>query len=318
MRTPNIAFVVPCYNEEPVLNETARRLAQKTAALCAENIISQNTRVFFVDDGSTDGTWSLIKKLHSGNPALFDGVKLTRNCGHQNALLAGLLTAKASFDAVISMDADLQDDINAVDGMIRQFREGCHIVYGVRSARKTDTFFKKITAQGFYKTLEFLGADIVYNHADFRLMSRQALASLAEFGEVNLFLRGLVPMLGYKTGIEYYERMERFAGESKYPLGKMLKFAFEGITSLSIKPIRMITWMGVLIFSVSLALIGVFIYQYFMSGTVPGWASTIVSLWGIGGLILFSIGIIGEYIGKIYLETKHRPRFQIENVLGTE
>ena len=268
----------------------------------------------FVNDGSTDRTWPIICELHEKNP-LFSGVNLSRNRGHQNALLAGLMTAKDCADMVISMDADLQDDINAVDEMVDKFDEGCDIVYGVRSSREKDTFFKKFTAEGFYRVMNLLGADTVFNHADYRLMSKRALEGLEQFKEVNLFLRGIVPMIGYKTGVVEYERGERFAGESKYPLKKMLAFAMEGITSLSTKPLQYISGLGFLIFAVSILMLIYFIAQWAIGGTVAGWASVICSVWAIGGLILLSIGVMGEYVGKIYMETKARPRFIIQDVL---
>jgi glycosyltransferase involved in cell wall biosynthesis len=279
------------------------------------NIISVKSKIIFVDDGSSDATWNIIKNCCADRPQIFGGIKLSGNRGHQNALLCGLLTVKDYCDAVISMDADLQDDISVLDQMIRQYACGCEIVYGVRSDRKTDSAFKRISAQGFYRFMTFLGVKIIYNHADFRLMGRRSLDALAEYGEVNLFLRGIIPMLGYKTGIVRYARAERYAGESKYPLRKMLAFSFERITSLSVKPIRMITWLGCLLFLASIAMIVNFIVHYCRGATVPGWATTVVSLWGIGGLILFSIGIVGEYTGKIYLEAKRRPRFHIEQFL---
>lgn len=307
-------IVIPCYKEQEVLHETASRLQAKMENLISSGKISPESRVMFVNDGSTDQTWPIICELHNTNP-LFSGVNLSRNRGHQNALLAGLMTAKDCADMVISMDADLQDDINAVDRMIDKFYEGCDIVYGVRSSREKDTFFKKFTAEGFYRVMNFLGAETVFNHADYRLMSKRALESLAQFREVNLFLRGIVPMIGYQTGIVEYERGERFAGESKYPLKKMLSFAMEGITSLSTKPLQYITGLGFLIFTISILMLVYFIVQWGVGGTVAGWASIICSVWAIGGLILLSIGVIGEYIGKIYMETKERPRFIIRDIL---
>lgn len=307
-------IVVPCYNEEAVLPETALRLREKLEALIAAGKISDQSRVLFVNDGSTDGTWAGISGLHKECP-LFSGVDLSRNRGHQNALLAGLMTAKDRCDMAISMDADLQDDINAVDAMVDKFHEGCDIVYGVRSSRKSDTFFKRFTAEGFYRVMSFLGAETVFNHADYRLLSRRALEGLAEFREVNLFLRGIVPMIGYQTGAVAYERGERFAGESKYPLKRMLSFAMEGITSLSVKPIRYITLLGFLVFLVSILMLIYSVVRWANGQTTIGWASVICSVWAIGGLILLSLGIIGEYIGKIYLETKGRPRFLIQEVL---
>ena len=307
-------IVVPCYNEEEVLPETAKRLRAKLEQLMEAGKISPDSRVLFVNDGSKDRTWEIISSLHGDCP-LFCGVDLSRNRGHQNALLAGLMTAKDRADGVISMDADLQDDIDAVDEMVDKFLDGVDIVYGVRSSRKKDTFFKRFTAEGFYRVMNALGAETVFNHADYRLMSRRALEGLAEFTEVNLFLRGIVPMIGYRTDTVEYERGERFAGESKYPLKKMLSFAMEGITSLSVKPLRMITALGFLIFVVSIFMIVYNIIRWAMGATVTGWASLACSVWLIGGLVLLALGIIGEYTGKIYLETKGRPRFLIREVL---
>lgn len=317
MRPNTLYIVVPCYNEAAVLPETAKRLRAKLETLIGLKQISPRSRVLFVNDGSKDDTWPIIVALHRDCP-LFSGVDLTRNRGHQNALLAGLMTAKDKADLAISMDADLQDDVDAVDEMVAKYHEGCDIVYGVRSSRKKDTFFKRFTAEGFYRLMNVLGANVVFNHADYRLMSKAALEGLAEFQEVNLFLRGIVPMIGYTTATVEYERGERFAGESKYPLKKMIAFALEGITSLSTKPIRLITALGFLIFLVSVAMLVTFIVQWAMGMTVAGWASVICSVWAIGGLILLSLGVIGEYIGKIYLETKHRPRFLIKEVLDDE
>ena len=310
-------IVVPCYNEEEVLPETAKRLKEKVTALIRAGKVSEMSRILFVNDGSRDRTWELISALHAGDP-IFSGVDLTRNRGHQNALLAGLMTAKEKADMVISMDADLQDDVDAVDRMVEEYLAGCDIVYGVRSSRKKDTFFKRFTAEGFYRVMELMGAETVFNHADYRLMSRRALEGLAEFKEVNLFLRGMVPMVGYRTGTVEYERGERFAGESKYPLKKMLAFAMEGITSLSTKPLKMITGLGFLIFLVSAIMLVTFVVKWAMGMTVAGWASVICSVWAIGGLVLLALGVIGEYIGKIYLETKGRPRFLIREVLDNE
>ena len=309
--------VVPCYNEEALLYDTAKRLKSKMTTLIDAGKISKKSHVVFVNDGSKDQTWEIIEKLHSDD-SLFSGINLSRNRGHQNALLAGLLTVKDVCDVSISMDADLQDDINAMDEMIEQYLSGCDIVYGVRSKRATDTWFKRMTAEGFYKFMDILGANTVYNHADYRLMSQRALKGLAEFKEVNLFLRGIVPMIGYRTGIVYYERSERFAGESKYPLKKMLAFAFEGITSLSTKPIRMITALGIAVFSISILMLIWSVVGFFRGTTTPGWASLMVSVWGIGGLLILSIGIVGEYIGKIYLETKARPRFIVKEFLNDD
>lgn len=307
-------LVIPCYNEQEVLHETTKRLIDKMNTLISQEFISPDSKIMYVNDGSKDNTWNIIKELHEKNP-LIQGVNLARNRGHQNALLAGLMTAKDYADMVISMDADLQDDINVIDQFVEKYYEGNDIVYGVRNSRKKDTFFKKFTAQGFYKMMLMMGVDLVYNHADYRLMSKRSLENLEDFKEVNLFLRGIVPQIGYKSAIVEYERNERFAGESKYPLKKMLAFAMDGITSFSIKPIRMITTAGVLIFIASIMLALWSIIQHFRGVTIQGWTSTIVSIWAIGGLQILSIGIVGEYIGKIYLETKGRPRYIIEKYL---
>ncbi len=309
--------VIPCYKEEEVLPETSKRMKEKMNTLISKGKISEKSRVMFVNDGSTDRTWEIIRDLHSKDK-LFSGVNLSRNRGHQNALLAGLMTAKNYADMVISMDADLQDDINAIDEMVDKYYEGCDVVYGVRSSRAKDTFFKKFTAEGFYKIMKAMGADIVFNHADYRLMSKRALEGLAEFKEVNLFLRGIVPEIGYKSGIVEYERAERFAGESKYPLKKMLSFAFDGITSFSIKPIRFIMDLGFLISFVSVIALIWSICVKIWGSSEAGWASIMASIWLIGGIELLSIGVIGEYVGKMYKETKHRPRFIIESVLNNE
>lgn len=307
-------LVIPCYNEEEVLSETSKRLKEKVTSLITKGKIDEGSRIVFVNDGSKDRTWELISELHKQDP-LFSGINLSRNRGHQNALLAGLMTVKDHADMVISMDADLQDDIDAVDEMVEKYLNGVDIVYGVRSSRAKDTFFKKATAEGFYKLMNSMGANTVFNHADYRLMSRRALEGLAQFGEVNLFLRGIVPMIGYTTDVVYYERGERFAGESKYPLGKMLSFAVEGITSLSTKPIRLITGLGFFIFLISIIILIYSLVRHFMGETIVGWTTLMVSVWGIGGLILLSLGVVGEYIGKIYLETKARPRFIVEEFL---
>lgn len=307
-------LVVPCYNEEAVLNDTSKQLSEKLNSLIENKRISPCSRIVFVDDGSKDNTWDIISMLHEKDH-LFQGIKLSRNQGHQNALLAGLMTVKSSCDAVISLDADLQDDIDAIDEMLDKYYDGCDIVYGVRNSRETDTSFKKKTAEGYYKAMNILGADIVYNHADFRLMSRKALDSLESFKETNMFLRGIVPMIGYKSDIVYYARKERTAGESKYPLKKMLSFAWEGITSLTTKPIRMITILGISIFFISFIMLIYSLVSYLTGKAITGWTSTIVSIWAIGGLQLFAIGIVGEYIGKVYLEAKSRPKYFIEEYL---
>ena len=317
MRGNTLYIVVPCYNEEEVLPETARRLGDKLKSLMNAGKISPRSRVLFVNDGSKDRTWPVIAALHEKDPR-FSGVDLSRNRGHQNALLAGLMTAKDKADMVISMDADLQDDVDAADAMVDKYLAGADIVYGVRSSRKTDTFFKRTTAEAFYRMMDLLGAETVFNHADYRLMSRRALEGLAQFKEVNLFLRGIVPMIGYATDTVEYERGERFAGESKYPLKKMLAFALEGITSLSVKPLRMITGLGFLVFFVSIVMIVYNVVRWATGNTVAGWASLACSVWFIGGLILLSLGVIGEYLGKLYLESKGRPRFLIREVLDGE
>lgn len=312
---PEILYIViPCYNEEEMLPITAKALIDKMKSLIDSRKISPKSKVMLVNDGSKDKTWEIIEDLHRSVP-IFTGINLSRNKGHQNALLAGLMTAKNYADIVVSMDADLQDDINAIDGFLEKRAEGCDIVYGVRSSRKKDTAFKRGTAQAYYKMLEHMGVEITYNHADYRLMSKRAIEGLAEFKEVNLFLRGLVPMIGFKSDIVTYVRNERQAGESKYPLKKMISFAIEGITSLSVKPIRFITFLGLGVFVASIIMLIYFLITWATTETVRGWASTIVSVWAIGGLQLLSIGIIGEYIGKIYLETKGRPKFIIEKNL---
>lgn len=307
-------MVIPCYNEQEVLPETTKRMKEKMTQLMEQGKVSANSRVLLVNDGSKDETWPMIVSYHEKDK-LFSGLNLSRNRGHQNALLAGLMYAKDYADMAISMDADLQDDIDAIDEMVEKYLEGCDIVYGVRSKRQTDTFFKRFTAEGFYRLMNLLGANTVFNHADYRLMSKRALAGLAEFKEVNLFLCGIVPMIGYRSDTVLYERSERFAGESKYPLGKMLSFALEGITSLSTKPIRLITGLGFIVFVVSIIMLIYSLVRFFMGEAIIGWPSLIVSIWAIGGLTLLSIGVVGEYIGKIYLEAKGRPRFIVEQVI---
>lgn len=307
-------LVIPCYNEEEVLPETARQLFGKITSLINQNKISKDSRIVFVDDGSKDGTWDTVSGLHKKDK-MFQGIKLSKNQGHQNALLAGLMTVKDNCDAVISLDADLQDDIDAIDEMLEKYYDGCEIVYGVRNSRQTDTFFKKATAESYYKAMKTLGADVVFNHADYRLMSRKAIDSLSEFKEVNMFLRGIIPMIGFKSDVVYYARKERMAGESKYPFKKMLSFAWEGITSLTTKPIRMITVLGISIFIISFIMLIYSLVSYLAGTAITGWTSTIVSIWAIGGLQLFAIGIVGEYIGKVYLETKSRPKYFVEKYL---
>lgn len=303
-------LVIPCYNEEEVLEETTKRLKEKLNKLIKDKKISKDSKVMYVNDGSKDGTWNLIKKI-SEKDSLFTGITLSRNRGHQNALVAGLMTAKNRADIVISMDADLQDDINAIDEMIDKYYSGCDIVYGVRSARKKDTFFKKVTAEGFYKFMKKMGVDIVFNHADYRLTSKRVLEEFSNFKEVNLFLRGMFPLIGFKSDVVYYERAERFAGESKYPLKKMLNFAWDGITSFSTKPIRLILSLGIFILVLSFIMIVYSIVRKLMGNTVDGWTFIVCSIWLIAGIQMLSIGIIGEYIGKVYSETKSRPRYII-------
>ena len=313
-RENKLFVVIPCYNEEEVLHETTKRLKEKLNKLINDKVISKDSKVMYVNDGSKDKTWELIKEI-SSKEELFTGITLSRNRGHQNALVAGLLTAKNYADIVISMDADLQDDINAIDGMLEKYNEGCDIVYGVRSARKTDTFFKRFTAEGFYKFMGMMGVDIVYNHADYRLTSKRVLDEFEGYKEVNLFLRGIFPTIGFKTDVVYYERAERFAGESKYPLKKMLNFAWDGITSFSVKPLRMIASLGFIILFISFLIMIYTLVQKLTDNTVDGWAFLNISIWFMGGLQMLSLGIIGEYIGKIYNETKARPRYIIEKIV---
>ena len=313
-KEPILYVVVPCYNEEEVLEETTKQLKAKMESLISKKDISAKSKVMYVNDGSKDRTWEIIKKINK-NEKLFTGITLSRNRGHQNALLGGLMTAKEYADIVISMDADLQDDINAMDEMIKKYKEGNEIVYGVRSARKKDTFFKRITAEGFYKFMKFLGVDCVYNHADYRLTSKVVLDKFENFKEVNLFLRGMFPLVGYKSDVVYYERNERFAGESKYPLKKMLNFAWDGITSFSVKPLRFICIIGFVILFVSIAIMLYSLIMKLTGQTIAGWTFLSISIWFIGGLQMISIGIIGEYVGKMYSETKARPRFIISENL---
>ena len=309
-KEPVLYVVVPCYNEEEVLEETTRQLKAKMEQLIKSKQISGKSKVMYVNDGSKDKTWDIIQEIHK-QEKLFTGITLSRNRGHQNALLGGLMTAKKYADVVISMDADLQDDINAIDEMILKYKDGCDIVYGVRSARKKDTFFKRVTAQGFYKFMKVLGVDCVYNHADYRLTSKRVLDEFENYKEVNLFLRGMFPLVGFKSDIVYYERKERFAGESKYPLKKMLNFAWDGITSFSVKPLRFICVLGFIILLFSIGIMIYSLVRYLTGNTVSGWTFLSISIWFIGGLQMISIGIIGEYVGKMYNETKQRPRYII-------
>jgi glycosyltransferase involved in cell wall biosynthesis len=311
---PILNIVVPCYNEEEVLTETISQLSIVLDELIKAYLISTSSVLLFVDDGSRDSTWELIEQHHLINPYV-TGLKLARNVGHQNALLAGLMTAKDNADCVISIDADLQDDLSAIHEFVIKFHQGAEIVYGIRKSRETDTFFKRSTALGFYRVMAKLGANIEYNHADFRLMSKRALEQLAKFKEVNLFLRGVVPLIGFKTVKVYYDRQARFAGESKYPLKKMIGFALDGITSLSVTPIRFVTLAGFLMFLVSVA-VGIYtIVSKFSGSAVSGWASLMASVWFIGGIQLVALGLIGEYIGKIYKEVKQRPLYIVDKRL---
>ncbi len=305
-----LGIVVPCYNEEDVLPETSKRLLGLLDRLGSANMIAAGSAIYFIDDGSKDRTWPLIEEL-AGKDSRVHGIKLSRNRGHQNALLAGLFGAEG--DALVSIDADLQDDINVIEDMVARHHEGYEIVYGVRQSRGTDTFFKKFTAEIYYKILARMGVDIVYNHADYRLMSRRAIESLRQYDEVNLFLRGIIPLLGFRTTTAYYDRAERFAGESKYPLKKMLALAMNGITSFSVVPLRMISMLGFAVSFLSLIMIAWIVYaKLFTDSVIPGWASSVVPIYFLGGIQLLSIGVLGEYVSKIYLETKRRPRFLIE------
>ncbi|MDR1220022.1 MAG: glycosyltransferase family 2 protein [Treponema sp.] len=308
-------IIIPCYNEEEVLPTTAERLRDKLVYLIKKGCIALNSRITFVNDGSTDNTWKIITDLHARDD-LFSGINLSRNYGHQNAVLAGLMTVKDYADWAISMDADLQDDINVIDEMIEKAIGGVDIVYGVRSSRKSDAFFKRVAAEGFYKFMRIMGVNVVFNHADCRLMSKRAVNALEYFKEVNLFLRGIIPLIGYKNSVVYYERKERYAGASKYPLKKMISLAIEGISSFSVKPLKIITAFGLSAFLLSFA---AFIYalvgKFIGGGYTSGWASVMCSIWMIGGLQILCLGVIGGYIGKIYNEVKCRPRYIIDSVL---
>ena len=315
MKKENILYVViPCYNEELVLKETTKRLREKFDELLKKKVISKKSKVLYVNDGSKDKTWELIEEINKEDNT-FGGISLSRNRGHQNALVAGLLTAKEYADIVISMDADLQDDINAMDEMLEKYLNGADIVYGVRNKRDKDTFFKRVTAEGFYKFMKVMGVDIFFNHADYRLTSKRVLDEFSGFKEVNLFLRGIFPLIGFNEEIVYYERQERFAGVSKYPLKKMFNFAWDGITSFSVKPLRLICVLGFMVLFISLCIMLYALIQKIFGNTVDGWSFLTISIWFIGGLQMISIGIIGEYIGKIYNETKERPRFIISKSL---
>lgn len=307
-----LCIVIPCYNEEKVLPVTAPLFLKKIQELIEEKLVSTDSRILFVDDGSKDSTWKLIEKL-ANSSIYYSGIKLSRNRGHQNAVLAGLMEAKDKFDLTISIDCDGQDDINAMKEMIQEYHNGCEVVYGVRSSRETDTLFKRTTAELFYKLLKVMGVEIVFNHADYRLLSSRVLEEFSHFEEVNLFLRGMIPLVGFKSTSVYYQRHERLAGESHYPLKKMLALAFDGITSLSIKPIRIITMLGLIVSFFSFLMVVYIFIQVFKGSTIVGWASTCVLISFFSGIQLVCIGVIGEYIGKIYLETKRRPRFIIES-----
>lgn len=310
---PRLTIVVPCYNEEEVLPETLRRLRQFLDQITASGKVKADSQVILVDDGSRDRTWELIRDCNRADPRI-RGVKLSGNRGHQTALVAGLFAAEG--DAIASIDADLQDDIGAIEGMVDAYRGGCDIVYGVRKSRDKDTIFKRSTAQSYYRVLEALGVKVVYNHADFRLLSRRALEALKEYSEVNLFLRGIVPLLGYRSGTVYYERAERFAGESKYPLRKMLALAFDGITSFTAFPLRLIAVLGIIVSLLSVGMIAWVLWvKVFTDAALPGWASSVIPVYLLGGIQLLSIGVLGEYVAKLYFEAKRRPRYFIEESL---
>lgn len=310
MKTPTLNIIIPCYNEEKVLPMTSKLFLEELQSLVDSGRVSRDSRILFVNDGSTDSTWDIILKLSKENEH-FAGISQSRNRGHQNAVLAGLMEVKDSCDITISIDCDGQDDIAAMTNMVDEYLNGCEVVYGVRSKRDTDTFFKRTTAQGFYRFLNAMGAEVVYNHADYRLISSRVLKELANFKEVNLFLRGMVPLVGFKSTSVYYERHERLAGESHYPLRKMLALAFDGITSLSIKPLSLITALGLVVSTVSFIGILYALIAYFCGNAVSGWASMVCIVCALGGIQLISLGVIGQYIGKIYMETKHRPRYII-------
>ena len=313
-----LAIVVPCYNEEEVLKIASKALRDVLNDLIGKGKIASDSFILFVNDGSKDRTWELIEEEHRENPVQVCGVKLAGNVGHQFALTAGLITAKDMSDVTISIDADLQDDVSVIEEMIDKFHEGKDIVYGVRKERKTDTFFKRVTAQGFYRVMEMMGVKTVYNHADFRLMSQRAVEHFSKYQETNLYLRGMMPLIGYETDCVYYDRKERVAGESKYPLKKMLALAFNGISSFSVKPISMVLGMGFAIVVLSVLAAVYALISYFTGNVEPGWTSLILSVWFLGGLQLLAIGLVGQYIGKIYIEVKHRPRYNIEKVLSSE
>lgn len=313
-----LAIVVPCYNEEEVLRIASKTLRSVLEGLIYKGKISDDSFILFVNDGSFDRTWELIEEEHTAYPSRVCGVKLAGNVGHQFALTAGLLTAKDMSDVTVSIDADLQDDVAVIEEMIDKFHDGCDIVYGVRKERKTDTFFKRTTAQVFYKLMSLMGVKTVYNHADFRLMSKRAVEEFSKYSESNLFLRGLIPLIGYRTDSVYYDRKERVAGESKYPVKKMLALAFNGISSFSVKPISLIIGVGMFIIFLSILAAIYALISYFTGHVVPGWTSLILSIWFLGGIQLIAIGLVGQYIGKIYMEVKSRPRYNIEKILACD
>ncbi len=314
MKDHKLYIVVPCYNEEAVLEETTHRLKSLTDDMIRSSLISPDSRILYVDDGSKDKTWTLIQQFHQADNR-FVGLKLAANAGHQNALMAGLEMARRHADIIVSIDADLQDDIEMIAEMVRQYGNGYDIIYGVRRKRTTDTMFKRATALGFYRLMRTLGVKSVYNHADYRLMSRRAVEQLCKYRERNLFLRGIVPLIGYRTTCVYYDRMERFAGESKYPLSKMVSFAVDGITSFSTRPLHLLFHTGLVFVIIAIAIAVYVTYRYLTDDVVPGWSSVILSIWFVGGCILMGLGVVGEYIGKIYIEVKDRPRYNVEETL---
>ncbi|MCI8395336.1 MAG: glycosyltransferase family 2 protein [Acutalibacter sp.] len=311
---PTVYFVIPCYNEQEVLEETVKRLTAKMDSMRERGLAGDKSRILLVNDGSKDKTWEIITRLHEEN-GYVEGVKLAHNRGHQNALFCGLMTAMPLCDCAISLDADLQDDVDALDKFVEKFLEGCDVVYGVRNKRDTDTWFKRTTAEGYYKILHLLGVDVVFNHADYRLMSRRALEALSEYKEVNLFLRGMVPLIGYKGDYVYYDRHERFAGESKYPLKKMIALALDGITSFSVKPLKLISNFGVIVSILSVFGLLYALISYFAGWAVSGWTAIVCSIWLLGGLQMLCLGVVGGYVGKIYSEVKARPRYRVEEFL---
>lgn len=311
---PTVYFVIPCYNEQEVLEETVKRLTAKMDSMRERGLAGDKSRILLVNDGSKDSTWEIITRLHEEN-GYVEGVKLAHNRGHQNALFCGLMTAMPLCDCAISLDADLQDDVDALDKFVEKFLEGCDVVYGVRNKRDTDTWFKRTTAEGYYKILHLLGVDVVFNHADYRLMSRRALEALSEYKEVNLFLRGMVPLIGYKSDYVYYDRHERFAGESKYPLKKMIALALDGITSFSVKPLKLISNFGVIVSILSVFGLLYALVSYFAGWAVSGWTAIVCSIWLLGGLQMLCLGVVGGYVGKIYSEVKARPRYRVEEFL---